>query len=100
RVDPAVHVVADQHRAVLAGALFPVEAARRPGRRRNHGGGGDGAGAVAARYALPVVARGAPRSGRSAPLRVIRRWPNKKPRSSFCTTWSGAITRATPRWKS
>ena len=29
RVDPAVHVLADQHRAVLAGALFPVPAAGR-----------------------------------------------------------------------
>ena len=40
------------------------------GRRRNHGCGGDGAGAFAAGDALSVVARGAPRSGRSAAVRV------------------------------
>jgi lipoprotein-releasing system permease protein len=34
RVDPAVHVLADQHRAVLAGALLPVAAAGRPRCRR------------------------------------------------------------------
>ena len=78
RVDPAIHVVADQHRAVLAGALLPVAAAGRSRRRRDHGGGGDGAGAFAAGNALPVVARGAPRSGRSAALRMSRRWPNSE----------------------
>ena len=70
RVDPPVHLLADQHRAVLAGALFPVAAAGRHGRRRDHGGGGDGAGAVAAGDALSVLARGAARSGRGAALRV------------------------------
>ena len=67
-IDPAVPVLADQHRAVLARALFPVAAAGRHGRRRDHGGGGDGAGAVAAGDALSVVARGAARSGRGAAL--------------------------------
>ena len=68
RVDPPVPVVVHQHRAVLAGALFPVAAAGRHGRRRDHRGGGDGADAVAARDALSVLARGAPRSGRGAAL--------------------------------
>ena len=44
-IDPAIPFLADQHRTVLARALFPVAAARRHGCRRNHGGGGDGAGA-------------------------------------------------------
>ena len=79
---------------------FLSQAAGRSRRRRNHGRGGDGAGAVAAGDALPVVARGAPRSGRSAALRVSRRWPNRKPRSSSCTRSSGATTRATRCWKS
>ena len=68
RIDPPASVLADQHRAVLAGALFPVEAAGRPRRRRDHGGGGDGARAVAVGDALSVLARRAPRSGRSAAL--------------------------------
>ncbi len=68
RIDPPLPVLADQHRAVLAGALLPLEAAGRHGCRRNHGRGGDGARAVAAGDALSVVARGAPRSGRGAAL--------------------------------
>ena len=62
--------LAHRHRAVLAGALFPVAAAGRDGRRRDHGGRGHGAGAVAPGDALSVLARRAPRSGRSAALRV------------------------------
>ena len=68
RIDPAVHLLAHQHRAVLAGALFPVAASGRSGCRRNHGGGRDGADAVAAGDALSVLARGAPRSGRGAAI--------------------------------
>ena len=76
--DPAVHVVADQHRAVLAGAVFPVAVAGRARRRRDHRGGRDGARAVAAGDALSVLARRAPRSGRSAAVRVSRRWPKQE----------------------
>ena len=65
---PAVPVLADQHRAVLARTLFPVAAAGRDRCRRDHGGRGDGAGAVAAGDALSVLARGAARSGRGAAL--------------------------------
>ena len=67
-VDPPVPVLVHQHRAVLARALLPVQAAGRHGRRRDHRGGGDGADAVAARDALSVMARGPPRSGRGAAL--------------------------------
>ncbi len=66
-------VVAHQHRAVLARALFPVQAARRHECQRNHGGGGHGARAVAPGNALSVVAGGAARSGRSPALRVTAR---------------------------
>ena len=69
-IDPAVPVLAHQHRAVLARALFPVAAAGRARCRRDHRGGGDGAGAVVAGDALPVLARRAARSGRSAALRM------------------------------
>ena len=68
RIDPPVPVLGDEYRAVLARALFPVEAARRPRRRRDHGGGGDGARAVALGDALSGLARGAPRSGRGVAL--------------------------------
>ena len=68
RVDPPVPVVADAHRAVLARALLPLAPAGRDGRGRDHRGRGDGADAVAARDALPVLARGAARSGRGAAL--------------------------------
>ena len=64
----AVPVLADQHRTVLARTLLPVAAAGRHGRRRDHGGRGDGADAVASRDALPVLARRAARSGRGAAL--------------------------------
>ena len=68
RVDPPVPVVDDPHRAVLARALFPLAPAGRDGRGRDHRGRGDGADAVAVRDALPVLARGAARSGRGAAL--------------------------------
>ena len=68
RIDPAISVVDDQDRAVLSRALFPVEIACRFGSRRDHGGGGHGARAVASGDALPGLARGAPRSGRGATL--------------------------------
>ena len=35
-IDPPVPVLADQHRTVLAGALFPLASAGRHGYRRNH----------------------------------------------------------------
>ena len=66
RVDPPVHLLDDQHGAVLAGALLPVEAAGGNGPRRNLCRGADGADAVAARHALSVVARSPARSGRGA----------------------------------
>ena len=69
--DPALSVVADQYGTVLAGALFPVETARRHERQGNHRRRRDGARAVALGDALSVVAGGAARSGRSAALRVI-----------------------------
>ena len=47
---------------------FLSQAAGRPRCRRDHGGGGDGARAVAAGDALSGLARGAPRSGRGAAL--------------------------------
>ena len=50
----------------LARALLPVEAAGRDGRRRDLRRGADGADAVAAGHALPVVARSPARSGRGA----------------------------------
>ena len=63
------------------------------GCRRDHGGGGHGAGAVAAGDALSGLARRAARSGRSAAVRVIRRWPRRaRRRSSSCTASSGIIT--------
>ena len=68
RIDPPLHLLADQHRAVLAGALFPLQAAGRSRCRRDHGGGDHGARAVAAGDALSGLARGAPRSGRGAAL--------------------------------
>ena len=61
-------VLADQYRAVLARALFPFQAARRSRCRRDDGGGGHGAGAVAVGNALSGLARGASRSGRGAAL--------------------------------
>ena len=66
--DPPLPVLADQHRAVLARALFPLQAAGRPRRWRDHRGGGDGARAVAVGDALSGVAGGAPRSGRGVAL--------------------------------
>ena len=68
RIDPAVSLLADEHGIVLARALFPLQAAGRPGCRGNHRGGGDGPRAVAAGDALSGVAGGAPRSGRGASL--------------------------------
>ena len=100
RVDPAVPVVADQQRSLPAGNVFPVASAGRSRCRRNHGCGGDGAGAFAPGHALPVLAGGAPRSGRSAAVRVSRRWPNRKRRSYFCIRWSAATIKATSRWRS
>ena len=68
REHPAISVVADQHGIVLARALFPLASSGRHGFRRDHGGGGDGARAVAAGDALSVMARGPPRSGGGAAL--------------------------------
>ena len=68
RDDPAIRVVADLDRSVLARTVFPVAAAGADRCRRDHGGGGHGAGAVAAGDALSVLARGAARSGRGAAL--------------------------------
>jgi len=51
-------VLAHQHRVVPAGALFPVAPAGRHGRQGDHGGGGDGARAVAVGDTVPVLARG------------------------------------------
>ena len=59
---------AHQHRPVLARALFPLASAGRHGHRRDHRGGGDGAGAVVPGHALSVLAGGAPRSGGGAAL--------------------------------
>ena len=67
-IDPAIPVVDDEDRAVLARTLFPVETACRLGPRRDHGSGGHGARAVAPGNALPGLARGAPRSSRGATL--------------------------------
>ena len=74
RIDPAIPVLADQHRAVLAGALLPVEAAGRDRRRRDHGRRDHGADAVVPGDAVSVLARRAPRSRRSAAVRVRGRW--------------------------
>ncbi len=109
-VDPALSVMAHQYRAVLSRAVFSVAATRRHERRRNHGRGGDGARSVVARDALPVLAGGAARSGRSVALRVIARWttpqralrlsrPRHRPRaqsvrSYFCTKSAGGFARA------
>ena len=71
--DPSLPVVADQYRAVLAGVVFPVEAASRHGFAGNHGRRGDGARAIAAGDALSVLAGGPARSRRSASLRVTGR---------------------------
>ena len=70
RVDPPIPVVADSDRAFPARTLFPVAAAGRHERAGDDGRRRDGARAVVAGDALPVVARGATRSGRSIALRV------------------------------
>ena len=67
-IDPAIPVLADRHRAVLARALFPVAPAGRDGLRRDLGGRRHGADAVVPRDALSVLARRAARSGRGAAL--------------------------------
>ena len=71
--DPPLSVLADQYRAVLPGVVFPVEAPSRHGFSGNDGRRGDGARAIAAGDALPVLAGGSPRSRRSASLRVTGR---------------------------
>jgi hypothetical protein len=87
RIDPAIPVLADQHRTVLAGALFPLQAAGRDRFRRDHRGRDHGADAVVPRDALSVLARRAPRSRRSAAVRVRARWSRgrKMYRSSIST---------------
>ena len=70
RVDPAVPVLGHQHRAVRSRRSISCPAAGRNRFRRDRRGRDHGADAVVPRHALPVVARRAPRSGRSAPLRV------------------------------
>src|SRR5207245_623827 len=70
RIIPAMPVQSNQHRSVLSRALFPVAPARPDGRRGDARGSRHGAHAVAAGDALPVLAGGAPRSGRSAALRM------------------------------
>ena len=87
RIDPAIPVLADQHRIVLAGALFPLQAAGRDRFRRDQRGRDHGADAVLPRHALSVVACRPPRSCRSAPVRVRDRWSRgrKMYRSSIST---------------
>ena len=87
RIDPAIPVLAHQHRIVLAGALLPLQAAGRDRFRRDHRGRDHGADAVLPRHAVSVVACRAPRSRRSAPVRVRDRWSRgrKMYRSSIST---------------
>ena len=69
RDHPAVAAGADRHRAVLGRDLLPLAPAGQDrGRATCVSVVADGPGAVAAGDALPVVARGAARSGRSAAL--------------------------------
>jgi hypothetical protein len=87
RIDPAVPVLADQHRIIFPGALLPVQAAGRDRLRRDLGGRDHGADAVFPRYPVSVVARRAPRSRRSAPVRVRARWSRgRKTYRSFIST--------------
>jgi len=74
RIDPAIFVLAHQHRIVFAGALFPLQATGRGRFRRDQRGGDHGADAVLPRHAVSVVACRPPRSRRSAPVRVRDRW--------------------------
>ena len=99
RIDPAIPVLADHDRVVLAGTVFPVEAAGRGRFRRNHRCGDHGADAVVPGDALSVLARRAPRSRRRAPVRVRCRWRRgrKKYRLSIFTRSSGNTVRARPR---
>jgi len=70
RVDPAVRVLADQYRTVLARTVFPLEAACRDRRRRDQRGGDHGVDVVVPGDPVSILARGAARSGRSAALRM------------------------------
>src|SRR5207247_1450747 len=70
RIDPAIPVLAHQHRIVLAGALLPLSSAGRDRFRRNQRSRDHGADAVLPCHALSVMASRAPRSRRSAPVRV------------------------------
>jgi lipoprotein-releasing system permease protein len=68
RIDPAVPVLGHQHRAVRPDTVFPLQASGRNRLRRDHRGGDHGADAVVPRDIVSVVAGGAPRSRRSAPV--------------------------------
>src|SRR5438045_235983 len=68
RIDPAISVLAHLDRTVFARTLFPLPAAGRHGRARDHRGRGHGAHAVAVGNALSLLAGGAARSGRGATL--------------------------------
>ena len=87
RIDPAIPVLAHQHRIVFAGALLSLQAAGRDRFRRDQRGRDHGADAVLPRHAVSVVACRAPRSRRSAPVRVRDRWSRgrKMYRSSIST---------------
>ena len=66
--DPAVFVLAHQHRTVLARACISYRDCRQTWIWRDHCSGGDGARAVAACDTLSLVARRPARSGRGAAL--------------------------------
>ena len=95
RIHPPVRVVADIHRIVFAGALFPLASAGGHGHGRDDRRGGDGADAIAPGDALSLVARRASRPRRSAALRVSD--GRTIARSSICTRSTGPIIRATTR---
>lgn len=57
RIDPRIHVLADEHRLVSAEALFSVQAASGHRYRRERCGRDYGAGPVFPCDALPVMAR-------------------------------------------
>ncbi len=67
----SVPVLAHQHRAVSAGAIFPLTPAGRNGFERNDRRGGAGFDLVVPGDALSVLAGSAARSGRSVAQRVI-----------------------------
>ena len=69
-IDPAIPVLAHQHRIVRSDAVFPLQAAGGDRFRRDRRRGDHGADPVVSGDAVPVLARRRARSRRSAPVRV------------------------------